>query len=367
MPKGRGLYLHVPAAGGRELGREDSARYRDAVLAEVELLRDLALSSETLLLSFAIGGDPLALRSDDLASAIEGLSRSFRFGPRAERTCEASAPRLDPVRARDLRLAGVERLCLTGLGSFREEGLRAGRRALEAAGRAGFDDLAVDLPLSGPVGKPSGRADTDLRPILDAVSHVSLVEWEGAPPADELWIDAYRRAVKRLSRSGHERYEIAQFARAGQRSRHLLLVYGGGDVIGLGAGAASAIGPIRRRNLADRDAYVGSVREGRSPIEEEERLDRGAIAREKLLLGIRRVSGVPADWIEAAREGGGRQGQEAVLRRLEHAGLLRRRGARFLLTDRGILVADALAAELLEPGDPPAARGASLDKPDGGQ
>jgi oxygen-independent coproporphyrinogen-3 oxidase len=183
--------------------------------------------------------------------------------------------------------------------------------------------------------------------LLSRVKHVSLMEPRGAPLGEEGWVRSYAGAVRTLRSAGFSGYEISHFARRGCRSRQILHAYGAGDLIGIGPGARSRIGPLRFRNVAGRGAYVERVLGGASPRIEAEMLDERAVARERLLLGIRLTRGVSKGMLRKAMrpEGGG--ASEKVLCHLEKAGLIRVVGDRFFLTDSGMLVADAVGLELL--------------------
>ncbi|MFH1279874.1 MAG: hypothetical protein ABIK65_16030 [Candidatus Eisenbacteria bacterium] len=116
------------------------------------------------------------------------------------------------------------------------------------------------------------------------------------------------------------------------------------------------IGRRRYRNPEESDRYVEWIERGMVPGGEEI-LGEGEFARERILLGLRRVAG-----LDLRREGE-RVGMDLAraldipLRGLAGAGLLTRRGRRILLTEKGIPLADAVTARLFD------GIGASLDKP----
>ena len=70
------------------------------------------------------------------------------------------------------------------------------------------------------------------------------------------------------------------------------------------------------------------------------------MAGERIVLGLRLAEGIPAEWLErhlADAPGGG----AAALARYEAAGVLALRDGRLALTDRGVLISDAIFAELV--------------------
>jgi coproporphyrinogen III oxidase-like Fe-S oxidoreductase len=97
-----------------------------------------------------------------------------------------------------------------------------------------------------------------------------------------------------LTVGGYRWYETANFcrqaARAGGRdlrARHNLAYWRGRDYLGLGIGAVSTLGDMRRRNRPGLGAYVATLGAGAMPPAELEHLDDETKARERLLLGLR--------------------------------------------------------------------------------
>jgi oxygen-independent coproporphyrinogen-3 oxidase len=207
--------------------------------------------------------------------------------------------------------------------------------------------IAVEQPFCA----EEGEKGSELDDLQDAVSrgadHVSLVEEE--PPAVEAarWVDRYQAARALLERCGLERYEIAHFARPGRRSPHVERIFAFGEVIGLGPGAVSRVGLQRQRNSPDTDAYVGALRRGESPVDFRETLTPADVAGEKISLGIRLAKGVDIERICHDLPQSAREPIEASARALAGAGWLERVGKRVRLTERGILLADKIAAGLL--------------------
>ncbi|MBM3319354.1 MAG: hypothetical protein FJY73_01575 [Candidatus Eisenbacteria bacterium] len=339
MPKGRGLYLSIP--WDRAVAPDEEERFADAVRREAALLRAGGLSGETRVVSLAVGGgDPLALSAKGLASLLRGVESEFSFASGCERTCEGAVRSFAGAKPAALREAGFDRVCMKDAEGEEPERIAAAARG---AREAGFPTIALDLPLDGREQRLLDESVVDWRTI----DHVSLHEPREDAPSEEEWVRRYRRAAARLEDSGLERYEIAHFARPGKRSRALRLLHAGGDVIGLGPGALTSAGPIRRRSLDDPILYAERLQAGFLPLGEEERLDDTARARERIFLGLRRSGGIDPRTVGRGLRLGRSPLSEEAIRRLLVGGFLRQRRGRILLSERGIVRADRIVLELL--------------------
>src|SRR5262249_46138711 len=109
---------------------------------------------------------------------------------------------------------------------------------------------------------------------------------------EELERAMYALAIDRLTAAGYEHYEVSNFARLGQRSRHNETYWSGHGYFAAGPGAARYVDGIRSTNHRSTTTYLTRVLAGQSPIAESEQLDGEARARELLVFGLRRLEGV---------------------------------------------------------------------------
>jgi oxygen-independent coproporphyrinogen-3 oxidase len=312
------------------------------------------------------GGTPSLLPPEAIGAVIETARRGLGLREDAEVTLEANPEGLDAGRLRAFRAAGVTRLSL-GVQSLDDAVLRRlgrthtaddARAAYRAARGAGFDDVSVDLLL--------GCSGQDLRAFtrtLDealawAPDHVSAyaltleprTPFGRRPPAglpdEDVQVAQYEALVERAERAGLPRYEISNFARPGRRSRHNLGYWRREDYLGLGPGAHGALGALRYATGRSEPRWRAAILSGRWGIETWEHLTERQVGAERLVLGLRLAEGVPVEWLVrhlADAPGGAAQ----ALFRYEAAGVLERRDGRLALTDRGVLISDAVFAELV--------------------
>jgi oxygen-independent coproporphyrinogen-3 oxidase len=155
--------------------------------------------------------------------------------------------------------------------------------------------------------------------------------------------------VEQLAAAGYRRYEVSNFARSrALRSRHNQKYWTAAPYLGLGPSAHSWMAPERYWNKKDVAAYIGDLNAGRPPIDGRERLDRGQMITEAIFLGLRTTDGIDrqtfADRFGVSLE----QLFGGLIEQLAAKGLLTDTNDGIALTDKGILLLDAIAAEFVE-------------------
>lgn len=254
------------------------------------------------------GGTPSFLRGHELKRLFAALP--WRLEPGAEVSMEANPGTLNPERLALLRSLGVNRLSI-GVQSFQDPVLKAlgrahGRkgalRAVEMSLEAGFR-TSVDLIL----GLPGQDFAADLREAAAlGVGHVSAYTLQvepGTPFAargvrldEDLEAAAFEAAEAILAEAGLLRYEVSNFARPGEESRHNR-AYWRNDFWG-------ALGPSAVGHYPGREAY--SLRATNPPLPRWLAAEAAAVeaigplehARESLMLGLRLREGVDVGQIE---------------------------------------------------------------------
>ncbi len=234
--------------------------------------------------------------------------------------------------------------------------------AVDAARRAGFGNLSVDLIYGVPMQTAEAWLETLEAVARWGVEHLScymLGLEAGTPlergvsrgtlqmPPDEQVVEMYHAARDLLGAAGYHRYEISNWARQGFESAHNLFYWRDLPYLAIGAGAAGHWRGRRYKILPDVQAYMEGVRSGNVPLVEDEPFDPRRAMSDTLVLGLRLAEGV------SAREFRRRHGVdvdaafgEALEWAAGHA-LLERRGDRLKLTERGILLSNELFSRLI--------------------
>lgn len=152
--------------------------------------------------------------------------------------------------------------------------------------------------------------------------------------------DLYTRTHDQLTASGYEHYEISSYARPGKRGFHNSLYWRGAAFLGLGVGAASlevrADGSgVRATNPRRAKDYFMAPG---APAERTE-LSPSEMAMDRAWLGMRTSDGVAEADLAPAK---------GIAEELLRGGLAERRAGRICPTLRGFLMADGIAARIVQ-------------------
>ena len=389
----------------------DHDGYADAVVREVEaragaggLFSDGDEGQRPVLASvFLGGGTPSLWKPASVARVLQAIERAFprsvdRGGStpdRVEITAECNPNSLDEARAVALVEAGVNRLSvgvqsldakqLAFLGRLHDVPMARGAvRAAIAAGARVSADLIFGLP-----GQAAHEAAAHAAELVDLglahLSAYSLTIEQGTrfgelarrgklpiAPEDDT-CDAFLAIEEALAVRGLRHYEVSNYARAGEESRHNLGYWRGATYVGLGC-AAYGFGHVpgerpraglRYRNDPDPRAYVEGTRKLAAHIETTssalpavgdgvtstvEPLDVETLVRERIMLGLRLADGldldVTADELAMPRDAVWTNARRRTVERLSHEGALAVSGARLRIPAHRRLATDGIAARL---------------------
>lgn len=380
------VYIHVPFCRTRcnycafhsiPLGRGVDAAtspqvrdYVDTLLMELALHADRLGGSDIQSVFFG-GGTPSLLPPRIVGIILERLGRHFNLGDKTEITLEANPESLrGPQVVPDLLAAGVNRLSI-GIQSLDETMLRTlGRphkaqdslHAVFAAREAGCANISMDLMW----GLPGQSVRQWLQTLKDAVrmapDHISAygltlepgttleLECEegrlALPPERDQNI-MFMEGAAYLEAQGYLHYEISNFARMGFQCRHNIGYWEGADYLGLGPSSTSTIAGKRWTNPASQRAWDNKVRSGvigQSP----EELTPAVRVLELIMLRLRTSRGLR---LKAYRQMTGRdflRDHQRIMQALHENGLIRIRNGYLRLTRSGMLVSNAIIANLFE-------------------
>ena len=308
MPSVQHLYVHVPFCAHRcgycdfvtVTGNEDRhGAYIDALLAEFDSERSvLGTPLNTI---FIGGGTPTLLGPALLDRLLSGLPAA------SELTVEANPETVDEALA-EVLVRHAARVSL-GAQSFGARELAVlERRATPETVRAavvtlrgaGVSNLNLDV-LFGIPGETRAALDRDIDAALALEpDHLSCYELEAKPGTRftfthgaelarqaELLEDHYEHVIERLEGAGYRWYETANYCRDDRRCRHNLAIWRGEDYLGVGVGAVSTLGLLRRRNGPRLAPYIEALSRGDAPIRVEEELAPDERLHERIMLGLR--------------------------------------------------------------------------------
>ncbi|MCX6211790.1 MAG: radical SAM family heme chaperone HemW [Bacteroidetes bacterium] len=314
-----GIYIHIPfckkACHYCNFHFSTQTKYIDefteALLLEIELQQKY-LNGKIETLYFG-GGTPSLLSKEAIQSIYTKLKDNFDFAQELEFTLEANPDDLSLEKAEDWLSIGINRLSI-GIQSFQPQSLAWMNRAhsttqahqsIQNAKAAGFSNISADLIYGTP-----HLTDQDLRADLEIllnyeIPHISCyaltVEEKTAlhtmiQKKTMEAVDTSQQArqfnliVNSLDHAGWEHYEISNFSKPNQRSKHNSNYWNGVPYLGLGPAAHSYNVHSRQWNLANNQLYFQSIKNKTVPAEIEA-LQIPTQFNEYMMIALRKMEG----------------------------------------------------------------------------
>ena len=323
-----GIYIHVPFCRSKcqycdfYSLTEKSDRlldgYLDAICDHIRETGPQAPSHQVDTIYFG-GGTPSFFGADGLATILTTIRRNFDVASDAEITFEANPDSVSPRLLRKLRSEGFNRVSL-GVQCDDDAILeKIGRphdyeqavSAVQKIRKAGFKNLSLDL-IYGLPGQTLESWQETLRHVLDLkpehISCYGLKVEEGTPlytcrdfmnlPDDDLQADMYLAAVEILRSKGYRQYEISNFCRRNNESRHNLKYWSGGEYLGFGPDASSDFAGKRFKIIRDLRGYIDGIQNGGQVLEDIQDVPKRERAGEYLMMRLRTTMGINAEEYE---------------------------------------------------------------------
>ena len=365
LKKSLGIYIHIPFCVRKckycdflsgPAGVETKVSYIELLLKEIEQYERILKERQTNTIFFG-GGTPSILEGDAIVRIMEKLKELGNISETAEISIEANPGTVTEEKLRLWKQAGINRISFGLQSADNSELKQLGRihtwEEFEAnyhlARTCGFKNINVDLMSALPgqtvdTWRETMEKVTALEP--EHVSAYSLIIEEGTPfyevydkhpellPTEEEERAMYYETKTFLASKGYERYEISNYAKKGYECRHNLSYWERVDYLGLGLGAASLLGNVRKSNQTELVEYLKGNFSG-----EEEVLDETAAMEEYFFLGLRKMQGV--NWVPYQKQYG------KTVEKLTAEKLIELDGNHIRLTELGIDVSNYVLAEFL--------------------
>jgi oxygen-independent coproporphyrinogen-3 oxidase len=232
-------------------------------------------------------------------------------------------------------------------------------QAVEAARSAGLDNISLDL-IYGLPGQTMEQWQQNLAAAValnpQHLSCYGLKVEEGTPlarmthlsiPGDELQAEMYLYTTAYLAQQGLAQYEISNFAKPGQESRHNLKYWTLGEYMGFGPGAHSDFGGTRYAYGRDLAGYIRGVLDGTLAVSEAESIPLRERDTEYIMLSLRTAAGISRHVFEHTFRQRFAPLEQAFLS-YEKAGLAARTDEGWRLTANGFLLSNTIISQLWE-------------------
>ncbi|MBR5485860.1 MAG: radical SAM family heme chaperone HemW [Oscillospiraceae bacterium] len=280
-----GVYIHVPFCASKcgycsfhsaPAGKAEMQQYTEKIQQAIAVSPYEYSGADTVYFG---GGTPSLLAPQQIIKCLEAVKQRYPLTNDCEVTMEANPASITAEKLDVLRNGGVNRLSI-GIQSLDDAQLKIlGRRhnaaqaceAIIQAKQAGFNNISADLMLGLP-GQTKEHIKRFAEVLADlGVDHISsyiLKIEEGTPfermniaqqcPDEDECADIYLETVELLEKYGFKQYEISNFAKNGNISRHNTRYWKCMDYLGIGPSAHSFVKGERFYFPADNAAFMSA-------------------------------------------------------------------------------------------------------------
>lgn len=371
--RAKSLYVHIPFCQ-RRCNYCDfySSIYQPGLASDfiTILITQIKTIKSSLKTIYVGGGTPTVLSLSLLSKLFGQLSRLV--AKRGEITVEANPESLTQDKVKLLRDQGVNRISI-GCQSFQDAKLKflgrqhdavCARLAVEKVKKSRFSNISIDL-IFGLPGESCEIWQKDLSTAVSLpVEHIStymlgyepktklqaqLRKNKFLPLEEKEIVRLYDTARLYLPQNKFKQYEISNFCQKGFSCRHNLSYWKNEAYIGLGPGAVSFTGEIRRKNIPCLPKYMKAVKEKQNFYYKQEKLSKLKRAKETAAIKIRTLSGINLTWFQKKTGYDLRILENKPLKKLKKEGLIAfsKDKERVFLTFKGVLFADSVSSELI--------------------
>jgi oxygen-independent coproporphyrinogen-3 oxidase len=314
------------------------------------------------------GGTPSLLSRGEFDVILNSIYKHYSINALPEITLEANPDDLTKEKIQILKEVGINRVSL-GIQSFDDTILKFLNRAHNSKEalrcvlhlrEAGIHNLSIDLIHSIP-----GQDDLRLRQNLEQViklapQHISVYsltiedktvfgKWasRGKITAVEESQSAnqFEMVMDTLIENGYQHYEISNFCLPGFASKHNSSYWQQKKYLGVGPSAHSFDGETRQFNVSNNHLYLNSLREGKLSFEKEILSLENKI-NEYLFTSLRTDRGCNLSYLFNTYHYDLKKINSDYIQSLLHEGYITLTNDILLLTRKGKLLADKIAADL---------------------
>ena len=365
-----GIYLHIPFCKSKcaycnffsVVSEKQRTDFIEALKREAVMRKDYLGGEEVRTVYFG-GGTPSTLRASEISEIINCLKNNYKIAAAAEITLEANPDTVSKESLFAYKSIGINRLSI-GIQSFFDDDLQYLSRkhdskhalqVLDWAKEVGFQEITLDLIYGIPT-----LTDEKWRKNLEVFfstgfNHLSayaltveektalgqrINKGVAAPVSEDATIRQYEILCAMTENQGFEHYEISNFARPGHYSKHNTIYWKGEKYLGLGPSAHSFDGVSRQWNVASVKDYCDNYSFEREELTLDDRYN------EYVMTSLRTMWGVDLGYLRHNFGDDCAKMFKICSKKYISEFKMYQKDEKFVLTDKGMLFADGIAAEL---------------------
>lgn len=315
------------------------------------------------------GGTPGLISISNLAKIQDQLRNKFGLSANCEINLETTPHAITSDKLQGWKELGVNRLSI-GVESFQDAELKAiGRdhtraqayEGIEQAFAHGLDNVCLDFMYGLPTQTIESWTNTleqlfALTERSQQIKHFSaygLHLSNNSPlysrfpkdsplyPEDKIHEEMFLTLVKMASKAGFQHYEVSNFCRPGNQSRHNLSYWNNSEYVAYGVSAHRHVAGVRSSNWRSIAAYMKDYLGN----ETSEVIDPETRKREAIMLGLRLRSGLDLTSFESDFGVKFLENYRSQVEMLTSLGLVELVDRRLRITDHGVLVSNSIISE----------------------
>ncbi|MFZ5954135.1 MAG: radical SAM family heme chaperone HemW [Candidatus Dependentiae bacterium] len=344
-------------------------RYHQALIKEITKFCAQVNDPIDLDTIFIGGGTPSTYPCNLLLDMFGTLNKVVTINPSSEITIEVNPGTVSEAKLATWKQCGINRMSV-GVQSLKDSVLQKLNRKQSAQDVAWLMDTApgyienisVDLIIGLPEVSDDEWKDLLAQIVAWPVSHVSIYfltvhedtqlyfkvkKSEIVLPPDDAIVDLYLYSIEFLNQHGFEQYEVSNFAKLGRKSRHNSIYWERKPYKAFGLGACSFDGNKRYQNQKNLMKYIADIEADKSTTIFQELLDNNQIALEKLMLGLRKTTGISYEDLIANIPSSNREHIQITLEKLRENNFMTIKDSQIILTPRGLAVQNQIISQLI--------------------
>ena len=321
-----GIYIHIPFCKKKcsycdfksfeNINENIKKEYIEALIKEIQLTKN---NSNYIVSTIYIGGGtPSFIDEKYIKEILQAIYKKWEIKPEVEITIEINPGTINKSKLEAYRMMGINRLSI-GLQSTNDYLLKKIGRIHNyqdfldtyiLARKTGFENINIDLMLALPEQTlenlmQSVRKIINLNPEHISIYSLILEEntelfskvqkGEEALVKDKLEREMYWKSKEAFEEAGYIHYEISNYSKKGYESKHNKNCWSQKEYLGFGIAAHSYLEEKRFCNIDNLNKYIENIKKGNleeNRIIEEKNRTKENIAKEYMMLGLRKIEGV---------------------------------------------------------------------------
>lgn len=371
-----GIYLHIPFCRKAchycdfhfSVSMKNKAEVLDAMRNEIKLQTSFFPKGTKIQTIYFGGGTPSVLDKAELGNILEDLHKTFAIDKDVEICLEANPDDLGREKLKELKDIGINRLSI-GIQSLdqnilewmnRSHTVKQAFQSVSDASDLGFSQVNIDL-IYGVPGLSSEYWKEQVETVLNwPINHLSAysltLEEKTAyahlvsknkyrAPDDEQAAVHYAILNSLIEGSDWQQYEVSNYCKAENYSKHNTAYWTGKAYLGLGPSAHSFDGQKRLWNVSSNAAYIQGLATN-DLKQESEILSKSDQINEYILVSMRTKWGLSISKLKKEFDYDLIDARRKTIEQYVDNEMLTLEGDKLRLNSRGMLFADALSSEL---------------------